>query len=99
MLLATLAILAALLSFTAIAADHPTSLPQIQSPDLLRSYALEIAAYGGIAAVKIGKDGAWVAGSMQNTPEMQAPDCWNVYLAVDDAEASIASCVTWNVER
>ncbi|MEN9912969.1 MAG: hypothetical protein RLY66_377 [Candidatus Parcubacteria bacterium] len=42
-----LAILAALLSFTAIAADHPTSLPQIQSPDLLRSYALKIAAYGG----------------------------------------------------
>jgi predicted enzyme related to lactoylglutathione lyase len=44
--------------------------------------------YGGY--LNYTKDGVPVAGVMRNTPEMQTPDVWSVYLAVDDAEKSVA---------
>jgi predicted enzyme related to lactoylglutathione lyase len=43
--------------------------------------------YGGYQ--NFAKDGVWIAGSMQNSPEMEAPDAWSVYLAVADAEKTV----------
>ena len=36
------------------------------------------------------KDGNLVAGGMRNDGEAGVPDHWNVYLAVEDAEATVA---------
>jgi uncharacterized protein len=43
--------------------------------------------YGGY--VNFHLDGEPVAGCMKNTPEMQMPDVWSVYLATDDAKATV----------
>jgi predicted enzyme related to lactoylglutathione lyase len=40
------------------------------------------------------KDGVRVAGSMKNDGAGGVPDLWSVYLAVDDAEATVASAET-----
>jgi len=47
--------------------------------------------YGGY--VNFSKDGARVAGSMRNDGSSGMPDVWSVYLAVDDAEATVAAAV------
>lgn len=45
--------------------------------------------YGGY--INFSKDGALVAGCMQNDPQWGAPDGWSMYLAVVDAEATVAA--------
>ena len=37
------------------------------------------------------KDGSLVAGGMRNDGTAGVPDCWNVYLAVENAEATVAA--------
>jgi predicted enzyme related to lactoylglutathione lyase len=83
--------------------EAPTGAPcwvdlMTSAPDTSRAFYCELFGwtiddpgpdYGGYQ--NFAKDGLWLAGSMQNTPEMQAPDAWNVYLAVEDAEKTVAS--------
>jgi predicted enzyme related to lactoylglutathione lyase len=38
--------------------------------------------------INFSRDGEMIAGGMANTPEMETPDAWSVYLAVADAEAT-----------
>lgn len=45
--------------------------------------------YGGY--FNFAKDDGRVAGAMAKQPEMEAPDGWSVYLAVVDAEATVAT--------
>lgn len=45
--------------------------------------------YGGYA--NFVADALPVAGSMRNTPEMETPDCWSVYLTTGDADATAAA--------
>jgi hypothetical protein len=47
--------------------------------------------YGGY--VNFHKDGVPVAGAMHNTPEMETPDVWSVYLRTDDAEKTVETAV------
>jgi predicted enzyme related to lactoylglutathione lyase len=47
--------------------------------------------FGGY--VNFAKDDVLVAGCMRNTPEMQTPDVWSVYLAVADAQKTIDTAV------
>ena len=42
--------------------------------------------YGGY--INFSKDGALVAGCMQNDPQWGTPDVWSMYLTVTDAEAT-----------
>jgi predicted enzyme related to lactoylglutathione lyase len=46
-------------------------------------------AFGGY--FNFSKDGVLVAGGMRNDGEGGVPDHWNVYLAVEDAEATVAA--------
>ncbi|MCU1452103.1 MAG: Glyoxalase/bleomycin resistance protein/dioxygenase [Acidimicrobiales bacterium] len=43
--------------------------------------------YGGY--INFSKDGLMVAGAMQKGPEISDPDVWTVYLATDDARATV----------
>jgi predicted enzyme related to lactoylglutathione lyase len=67
-------------------------------PDKSRSFYSELMgwkaeepneAFGGY--FNFSKDGVLVAGGMRNDGEGGVPDHWNVYLAVEDAEATIAA--------
>ena len=43
--------------------------------------------YGGY--INFSKDGVLVAGCMRNDGSAGTPDVWSVYLAIDDAEATV----------